>query len=306
MTANIFYSWQSDIRPVAACRSLIEDALEQAIRTVANDGSIGLQPVLDRDTADVPGCPDIGITIFEKIEEAAAFVADVTIVNAGMGRPMPNPNVLLELGYALHALGDRRIVLVQNIAFGKPEQLPFDLRQKRVITYHSEPDASERASARKALSTQLERALRAVLLNQHTPSRAEVELTLPFERNETAPDRHHYRIKPTLTNIGKRRIDDWQLELEFPSRFLDSTTYGSKDERLSSADVSVFRRDGREGRGTPLYPGRAVTLQIGYVMTTTLYHDERQRFSEPVRARAFVDGELVAEHQAPFSEFQEF
>jgi hypothetical protein len=41
-------------------------------------------------------------------------VADVTIVGRGNGRPTPNPNVLIELGYALKSLGARRLILVQR------------------------------------------------------------------------------------------------------------------------------------------------------------------------------------------------
>jgi hypothetical protein len=35
--------------------------------------------------------------------------------------------VLIGLAYALDALGERRVVLVFNTAYGKLEQLPFDL-----------------------------------------------------------------------------------------------------------------------------------------------------------------------------------
>ena len=65
---------------------------------------------------------------------ARCFVADVSIVTpAGATRLIPNPNVLLELGYASKAIGWERIVMVANTAFGQPEELPFDLRKRRVI-----------------------------------------------------------------------------------------------------------------------------------------------------------------------------
>jgi hypothetical protein len=50
-------------------------------------------------------------------------------------RRAPNPNVLLELGYARSALGQNRIALVMNTAFGGPEKLRFDLKMYRVMTY---------------------------------------------------------------------------------------------------------------------------------------------------------------------------
>lgn len=151
METTVFYSWQSDTR-AAANRTLIETALEAAVAELRSDTAINVQPVVDRDTVAKAGAPDIGTTILEKIEMCRAFVADVTIINNGCGeRPTPNPNVLIELGYALKAVGPSRMILVQNVAFGGPEDLPFDLRQKRVLTYESAEDAPNRSTERAKL-----------------------------------------------------------------------------------------------------------------------------------------------------------
>jgi len=40
----------------------------------------------------------------QKIDVADVFVADVSIVGGSIERPAPNPNVLIELGYALCSL----------------------------------------------------------------------------------------------------------------------------------------------------------------------------------------------------------
>jgi hypothetical protein len=89
---KIFYSWQSDIK-AASNRTLIQNALEGAAKDIRNDDSIQIEPVVDRDTFGVPGSPDIGISIFNKIDSSAIFVADVTIVNNHLeGRPTPNPS----------------------------------------------------------------------------------------------------------------------------------------------------------------------------------------------------------------------
>ena len=57
-----------------------------------------------------------------KIERAAVFVCDVSLINRGAGvRPTPNPNVLVELGYALAKVGWSRIVMVLNEASGPSE-----------------------------------------------------------------------------------------------------------------------------------------------------------------------------------------
>jgi len=105
--ATVFYSWQSDVLSKQN-RSLIEDALERAVKTIRNDGSLQVEPRVDQATQGVPGAPDIASTILSKIAAAGAFVADVTIINPGAKRLTPNPNVLVEYGYALHALGQER------------------------------------------------------------------------------------------------------------------------------------------------------------------------------------------------------
>ncbi|HEY7424713.1 MAG TPA: hypothetical protein VH682_10835 [Gemmataceae bacterium] len=171
--ATVFYSWQSDL-PNPTNRSLILDALERAAKKIRTDESITVEPVLDRDTQNVPGAPDIAHTIFQKIEKATAFVADVSIINPGMGRPTPNPNVLIELGYALKTLGNPRTVLVANTANGPVESLPFDLRTKRVLTYHLPLGAEDKPDQRRKLQEGLEAALRAILLDLPTPQTSSV------------------------------------------------------------------------------------------------------------------------------------
>jgi hypothetical protein len=166
MAGTVFYSWQSDL-PNATNRGFIQTALEAATKTLRDDGSVEVEPVVDRDTAGVPGSPDISSTIFGKIDQALIFVCDVSIIDQGVRderRLTPNPNVLIELGYALKALGPHRIVMVMNTAFGAIEQLPFDLRLKRVLRYNAPPGDSERSPERKKLQGALEYCLRDILL----------------------------------------------------------------------------------------------------------------------------------------------
>jgi hypothetical protein len=108
-TFTVFYSWQSDLEG-RANRSLIGDALAKAAKTLRADDTLHVEPVMDRDTAGRSGSPDIAATIFEKIEVVDAFVADVSFItpptpDEPKRKRCPNPNVLLELGWALHRHG---------------------------------------------------------------------------------------------------------------------------------------------------------------------------------------------------------
>lgn len=163
MNRIIFYSWQSDL-PNASNWGFIEKALENTAKEVRRDETIVVEPVVERDTRGVPGAPDIVETIFQKIADADIFVCDVSIINRGEeGRCTPNPNVLVELGYALSTMGESRVVLVMNTFFGGPEKLPFDLPWRRVITYNMNPESSERAPVRRELEGKLKAAIDTIL-----------------------------------------------------------------------------------------------------------------------------------------------
>ena len=167
MKRTVFYSWQSDL-DAKFNRNLIEDALERALKPIKKDENTKIEPVLDRDTAGVGGSPAITDTIFGKIAAADVFVADVSVINAdSKERKTPNPNVLLELGYAVSQLGWDRILLIQNTAHGEPEALPFDLRGRRVIAYSS-VGTTDKAELRALLQGRLEAALRAALSDSTT------------------------------------------------------------------------------------------------------------------------------------------
>ena len=160
---TVFYSWQSDL-PNSTNRGFVQDALERATKAIREDDSITVEPVIDRDTAGVAGSPDIAATIFDKIDACQVFVCDVSIINdQESARPTPNPNVLVELGYALGILGWERILMVMNTAFGEPETLPFDLSKKRVIPYRLPKEGTKKAAERKELTSKLKDALRMIV-----------------------------------------------------------------------------------------------------------------------------------------------
>ncbi len=172
MTNTVFYSWQRQL-PNKTNRTLIQRALEQAIAALGLDAKLDIALRLDQDTAGVAGAPDIGATILDKIDKAAVFVADVSLITRGEGaKATPNPNVLIELGYAFKALGPNRVVLVFNSHYGPIENLPFDLRLKRALTYSLGPQDAPR-EARAAVRRGLENALRLILVESERSANRE-------------------------------------------------------------------------------------------------------------------------------------
>ena len=203
MRRIIFYSWQSDL-PNPTNRGFIQAALENAAEKIKDDNTVEVEPVVDRDTKNVPGSPDIASTIFTKITGSDIFVADVSIVTrADKMRLCPNPNVLIELGYAIKTLGHERIILVFNKSFGKIEELPFDLRTRRVLVYEMAEKDKDRATERKKVESQLEEAIRAAL--EILPKDEAVAPPNPVINaiEETKPNRKII-LRQTLTELLKK------------------------------------------------------------------------------------------------------
>ncbi len=176
MTFTIFYAWQSD-RSGGVCRHLIRKALENAAAALAEEVKASVEdaprPDLSvvSDTGGVSGTPPVAETILRRISECDAFVADLTPVasrpNGGMA---PNPNVLVEYGYALRAVGDERVVSIMNTEFGHPRELPFDLRHRRWPVPYALAEGvndKERQTASEQLVRHLKLALREVV--KHGP-----------------------------------------------------------------------------------------------------------------------------------------
>ena len=85
-------------------------------------------------TSNRTGSPDIVDSLLEHIDEADLFVADLTPIYSfekkdGAVKKSPNPNVLIELGYASKAIGWDRIICVID---GEPSELPFDISLHRM------------------------------------------------------------------------------------------------------------------------------------------------------------------------------
>ncbi|WIG98353.1 hypothetical protein [Myxococcus sp. SDU36] len=168
---TLFYSWQSDIVPDSHGRKVIRDSLRNAMSDVESKIS-GVRLELDEATRGKVGSPEIPNTLFEKIERADVFVADVTIVNSGTSdeRKMPNPNVMVELGYAAGRHGWGRVIMIANTAHGRLEELPFDIRQKVVSKFRCQPpsgdmkkDKGEVSNALGSLSMALSLAVEGIL-----------------------------------------------------------------------------------------------------------------------------------------------
>ncbi len=203
--SKIFFSWQAD-RPGKTGRHLVHDALEDAIKMIRADADVEDadrdEIHVDSDTRGVAGTPPVFDTILRKIDAAAAFVADMTFVSdRSDNRRAPNPNVMIEYGWALKSITWQRVVGVMNTAYGDPSdfELPFDLNHmRRPITYSclEDADAGTIKAERKKLASVFKTAIE-LILAQDTP--------LPAPRLEyvpVGPAVGSGRFKPVDESLG--------------------------------------------------------------------------------------------------------
>ena len=162
---KIFWSWQSDT-PGNIGRHFVREALETALKELNQELTIEESDrlELDHDRKGVPGSPDLVSTILKKIEESNVFIADVTPVgkSADNSRALLNPNVAIELGYALAKLGTEGLLMVLNSSFGDRESLPFDLRHKAgpiIFNLGANANREERTRVQRTLTQILKSAL---------------------------------------------------------------------------------------------------------------------------------------------------
>ena len=178
---KVFWAWQYDL-PGKISRHFIRSALEDAIAQINQIQDIdepdeffqtGLMQ-LDYGRKDLKGSPDLAIEILKKIDAATVFVGDVTPVGKGQpyktddgkdsdGKLLMNPNVAIELGYALKSLTTENVLMVMNNHYGRRDDMPFDLGHKSgPILYRLAPDASKQEieAQKKKLVATLAEALR--------------------------------------------------------------------------------------------------------------------------------------------------
>ncbi len=193
---TVFYSWQSDLDN-SCNRNLIENALKAAIKGINATILEGDNFELDKDTLNEPGSPDIVETILGKIDKCNMFVADITPISRSGEKTFPNPNVLLELGYAIGKLGITRVVCLNNQHFHTIESLPFDLKTKRILGYECSPEAEadKRKDIVKRLSSAFKKNLK--LIASSPPKESEEKI----ESGKIQKERDVKKIKRLAENL---------------------------------------------------------------------------------------------------------
>jgi hypothetical protein len=153
ISMKVFWSWQSDT-PGKIGRHFVREALETAIeelKTGKDTLDESSRPEsedlhLDHDRKNLLGSPDLFAAIHVKIKQSTVFVGDITpVATTPAGKKVMNPNVAIELGIALEAVGTDAILFVMNKAYGDHSAMPFNLAHKSGPVMYELPESASNA-----------------------------------------------------------------------------------------------------------------------------------------------------------------
>lgn len=255
---TIFYSWQSDL-PGSETRNIIQDSIKDAVRLLRDTVDIEA----DRDTKGEFGSPDIAQTIFSKIDDCNIFVADVSAVcryeatdkdGNKKVKYMPNPNVMLELGYATHVVGWDNVICVLNADYGAPEDMPFDIASRR-LTPFSLKDGKSKGEIKRYIKGVIQDTVENILENGKRVKTGFSDLRLGCYADGSISNMlHPIEVSNSVSFVKhKTQILDESLKLveqirsmkiTQPSELLNTEAASNADEKQTSNATAIIRKDG--------------------------------------------------------------
>lgn len=255
---TIFYSWQSDL-PGSETRNIIQDSIKDAVRLLRDTVDIEA----DRDTKGEFGSPDIAQTIFSKIDDCDIFVADVSAVcryeatdkdGNKKVKYMPNPNVMLELGYATHVVGWDNVICVLNADYGAPEDMPFDIASRR-LTPFSLKDGKSKGEIKRYIKGVIQDIVENILENGKRVKTGFSDLRLGcYDDGSISNMLHPIEVSNSVSFVKhKTQILDESLKLveqirsmkiTEPSELLNTEEASNADEKQTSNATAIIRKDG--------------------------------------------------------------
>jgi hypothetical protein len=175
--------------------------------------------------------------------------------------------------------------------------LPFDLRQKRVLTDRSAPDAPERAADRRILQAALRSAIGAVLVEQGVAARIKYpcRLSMTYQVESQSGVLRDYALQIRFENLRATPLNDWQVHVEIPTPLLNNAASHVGFVRERSNDSVTLIPFTHQSHSGALHPGDSKLMTMSYHMNQRLFDCRSQLFAQVVSAPASADGEVAAE-----------
>lgn len=166
---------------------------------------------IEEATSNTTGSVNIPKNIIDNINNCDIFICDLSTINKDAPseyRKVQNPNVLIELGFAISTIGWDRILILFNTLYGTfPSDLPFDVDRHRVITFRI--SSYNDNGGKNSLASTLKDAIKDII--DKSPLK-------PDEKTKTPPDelkrkRDVHNITRALEIIHIPSIDQFIEEL---------------------------------------------------------------------------------------------
>lgn len=231
----VFYSWQHTLPKEINCNAIRQE-LRNAINLIEQD-SQNFTIKLDEATRGKAGSPNIPETIMSKISDSDIFICDLTTINPtekNAKLKTPNPNVLVELGYAIANLGWERIIMLVNTHYSDfPNDLPFDIDRQRASQFIIKN--KEDKNGKGALKNLLKNALNEII-TQKPPKPNDENLSLEIIKRK----RDVRNLKKIMETINIDVFDSFFEE--YPYKILKSIFYFLDEFKVlfSSSSFHVY------------------------------------------------------------------
>lgn len=227
MSLTIFYSWQSDtLYNSKSIRIALREACNKLESKIA-----GVHISIDEATSNQIGSLHIPSSILLNISSSDIFISDLSTVGSTFDgkKKLQNPNVLIELGYAISQLGWDRIALLFNKEQGDFRDLPFDIEKRSCLDFKisADNDKAGIGQLREDLVVRLTQIIEAnpnkpVIKTEIPDKNRENDLKvikriltwLPLKELDIFLKEGAYHIKKPLAN-GAQQLDEFLESLEF-------------------------------------------------------------------------------------------
>jgi hypothetical protein len=257
---KIFWSWQSDIEGNVS-RHFIKNCLKNAVDLLNEETIFESRVEVDHDTKDVLGSPSITETIFNKIKNCTVFIGDLTPITSTKKRKVMNPNVAIEIGYALALLGDDKVITIMNNSFGSISDLPFNLRHKRgPLTYSLNNRASKNEIEKE--EKKLTNILKVILKDYITNSKLELKTSLNLDLNGHAI---FFDLKKPLLMLSsdvRGSLKDKGYLFTKSNSYIYTKIIPQKELKFLKNDLSKAMFDGNNFKVSPLFKSPDRTADV--------------------------------------------
>lgn len=150
---TIFFSYQTEY---AAASDALKEGLQKSLETLNLRSRLPLTLVESYRPSDAP--IRLNRNLLRKIRKSLLFIADTTPI-ASIGEEthqfIPNPNVCIELGYAIQSKRSEQILLAYQQRPDFEGRFPFDLPTQQILQFRDNQELNKILT--KALETQLAR-----------------------------------------------------------------------------------------------------------------------------------------------------